>query len=299
MDEKKNPNIPPFRPLKGGKNNPLLWYALASLALIMVMNYFFSPKQNIVNVDFSSFKNKIQSGEIKRVEMTPSYYMGFSMTKEEAAKALDSGKTSAPATNKNTPGGTKNSAAAGKNQNSPPPQVKVYRTTPVQDPSFIPLLDSKGVEYFAVLPKNHPLLSILLTWVLPFAVMFLLWRFLSRRLGSIGQNAMTFGQNKTRLVAEGDTGVRFEDVAGAEESKAELVEVVDFLKHPGRYTAIGGKIPKGVLLVGPRGGWRSRGDLLPHQRLGVRRDVRRSRGGPRTRLVPAGPGQGTLHHLHR
>jgi len=72
-------------------------------------------------------------------------------------------------------------------------------------------------------------------------------------MGSLGQNVMTFGQNKTRVIAEGDTGVRFGDVAGAEESKAELVEVVDFLKNPGRYTAIGGRIPKGVLLVGAPG----------------------------------------------
>jgi cell division protease FtsH len=230
MDEKKNPNKAPFRLFRGGKVNPLLLYVLASLAMIMAVNYMFTPKQNIIDVDFSNFKQLIQNGAIKRVEMTPSYYMGFSMTKEEVAKALNS-----------KPGA------------SPAPTVEVYRTTPVEDPGFIPLLDSKGVEYYAVLPKNHPLLGILLTWVLPFAAMFLLWRFLSKRMSSIGQNALTFGQNKTRLVAERDTGVRFGDVAGAEESKAELVEVVDFLKHPGRYTAIGGKIPKGVLLVGAPG----------------------------------------------
>ena len=89
MDEKKNPNVPPFRLFRGGKANPLLWYVLASLALIMVMNYLFIPKQNIIDVDFSNFKQLIQNGAIKRVEMTPSYYIGFSMTKQDVAKALN------------------------------------------------------------------------------------------------------------------------------------------------------------------------------------------------------------------
>ncbi len=230
MDENKNSKPPSLRPFKGGKFSPMLWYLIATMVLITVMNFFLAPKQNITDVDFSSFKENIQKGEIKRVEMTPAYYMGFTITKKDAQKIQDS-----------------------KDQKTTDAKMKMYRTTPVQDPSFVKLLDSKGVEYYAVLPKNHPLLSILMTWILPFAAMFVLWRLLSRRMGSLGQNALTFGQNKTRVVAEGDTGARFSDVAGAEESKTELVEVVDFLKHPGRYTAIGGRIPKGVLLVGAPG----------------------------------------------
>ena len=230
MDENKNSKLPLFRPFKGGKNSPFLWYLIATLALITVMNFFLAPKQSIIDVDFSSFKEMIQDGEIKRIEMTSAYYVGFSIARKEAQKIQNS-----------------------KDQKATDARLKIYRTTPVQDPSFVKLLDSKGVEYYAVLPKNHPLVSIFLTWILPFAAMFLLWRFLSRQLGSLGQNAMTFGQNKTRVIAEGDTGARFSDVAGVEESKAELVEVVDFLKHPGRYTAIGGRIPKGVLLVGAPG----------------------------------------------
>jgi cell division protease FtsH len=123
----------------------------------------------------------------------------------------------------------------------------------VQDPNFVNFLDQKGVEYYAVLPQNHPLLGAILSWVVPIALMFVVWRYLFRRMGNMGQNVMSFGQNKSQLVAEGDTGVRFSDVAGADEAKAELAEVVDFLKNPTRYTAIGGKIPKGVLLVGAPG----------------------------------------------
>ena len=230
MDENKNSKSPSLSPFKGGKFTPILWYLIATLVVITAINYFLMPKQNISNVDFSTFKEKIEKGEIKRIEMTPSYYTGFTITKEEAQSLQNS-----------------------KDQKIPAAQNKIYRTTPVQDPTFVPLLDSKAVEYYAVLPKNHPLLGILLTWILPFAGLFLLWRFLSKRIGSMGQNVMILGQNKTSVVAEGDTNVHFSDVAGAEESKAELVEVVDFLKNPGRYTAIGGHIPKGVLLVGAPG----------------------------------------------
>ena len=183
MDENTNSRPPSPRPLKGGKFAPILGYLIATLALITMMNYFLMQKQNISDVDFSTFKGKIQKGEIKRVEMSPSSYMGFTITKEEAQQ-LQNSKDS--------------KTTAAENQ--------IYRTTPVEDPSFVQLLDSKGVEYYAVLPKNHPLLGILLTWILPFAALFLLWRFLSRRMGSLGQNVMTFGQNKTRVVAEGDTG---------------------------------------------------------------------------------------------
>lgn len=80
-----------------------------------------------------------------------------------------------------------------------------------------------------------------------------IWRFFMSRMSKVGSNVLSFGKNQSQIVAEGDTNVRFGDVAGADESKAELEEVVDFLKTPDRYTAIGGKIPKGILLVGSPG----------------------------------------------
>ena len=83
--------------------------------------------------------------------------------------------------------------------------------------------------------------------------MLLVWRFIFNRMGKMGTGVMSFAQNKAQLVAEGDITTTFADVAGADEAKQELVEVVDFLKNPEKYTAIGGRVPKGVLLVGPPG----------------------------------------------
>ena len=83
--------------------------------------------------------------------------------------------------------------------------------------------------------------------------MLLIWRFVFKRMGKMGAGVMSFAQNKAQLVAEGDIKTTFADVAGADEAKQELVEVVDFFKNPEKYTAIGGKVPKGVLLVGPPG----------------------------------------------
>ncbi len=211
-----------------------LWGVVASVLLVLALNFLLIPKPSVMMVDFSAFKKLITDGSIKRVEMTPSAYYGFALTKEQQ-DAL------------------RQQAQQGKVTQTGSAPAKEYQTAPVQDPGFVALLDSKEVEYYEVLPQNHPILGFLISWILPFGAMFLIWRLLSRRMGGLGRGVMSFGQNKSLLVAEGNTGVRFDDVAGAEEAKAELVEVIDFLKHPARYTAIGGKIPKGVLLVGAPG----------------------------------------------
>ncbi len=220
-------------PLHGRQLHFSLLLIAGTLVLLLALNFLLVPQQSITVVDFSTFKHLISDGTIKRVEITPSADYGFTLPgAQEQAQA---------------------SAAPGRAPSTGAGAAKEYQTTPVQDPSFIPLLDSKGVEYYAVLPQNHPVLGFLLSWILPLGLMFVLWRLLFRRMGGMGRGVMSFGQNKAHLVAEGDTGVGFGDVAGAEEAKAELVEIVDFLKRPGRYTAIGGRIPKGVLLVGPPG----------------------------------------------
>lgn len=126
-----------------------------------------------------------------------------------------------------------------------------FRTIRLEDPKLVEELENKGVEFTGVRPGF--LSEILWTWILPIGVMLLLWSFLFRRMGSAGEAAFAFGKSRARLVPDKSTGITFNDVAGCDEAKDELQEVVDFLKHPERYRALGAKIPKGVLLSGPPG----------------------------------------------
>ena len=112
-------------------------------------------------------------------------------------------------------------------------------------------LQAAGVQYGAARPGF--ISQFLLAWVLPIAVMVLLWNLLARRMGGAGQSLLAIGKSRARLVADPDTGVTFDDVAGCDEAKFELQEVVHFLKNPKQYEEVGARIPKGVLLVGPPG----------------------------------------------
>jgi cell division protease FtsH len=129
----------------------------------------------------------------------------------------------------------------------------VYRTVSIWDTDFIKMMDESGVSYAAVSREGNAILGFIFNWILPIAFFIFIWRFVFKRLGNMGGNVLSVGQNRAVIVAEGDIVTRFSDVAGVDEAKEELVEVVDFLKSPQKYKDIGGKIPKGVLLVGPPG----------------------------------------------
>ncbi len=131
------------------------------------------------------------------------------------------------------------------------PQTYMFRTVRLADRDLVRDLQKAGVEYTGVRPGFMS--QFLWAWVIPIVAMVLLWRFLARRMGNIGQGLMSFGSSKAKVVADKDTGVTFNDVAGCDEAKFELQEVVTFLKNPDRYKALGAAIPKGILLVGPPG----------------------------------------------
>ena len=125
-----------------------------------------------------------------------------------------------------------------------------FVTARVNDPSLTPELEAAKIRFTGTVENTW--LSTLLSWVLPAVIFFGLWAFLIRRLRA-QSGLMTIGKSQARVYMERSTGVSFEDVAGIDEAREELMEVVDFLKHPAKYQRLGGMIPKGVLLVGEPG----------------------------------------------
>jgi len=123
------------------------------------------------------------------------------------------------------------------------------------DPGLAEMLEGKGIEFSSV--PESTFLPTLLSWVLPIMLFFAVWMFLMRRMaGKMGPGAgglLSIGKSKARVYVESDTKVAFDDVAGVDEAKAELTEVVDFLKDPASHGRLGARMPKGILLVGPPG----------------------------------------------
>ena len=215
---------------KGFGGKYLIIYIVILFVLISLFNYVFLSRVNPA-IDYSEFKQLVSSGVIKRVDMTGPYYTGYTNpNKRESRSPIRSSREYSQG------------------------QETVYRTVPVyNDDEFIKLLDEKKIAYGAQSSEGNKILSFIFSWVLPIAFFIFIWRFVFRRLGNMGGNVLSIGQNRAVIVAEGDITTRFNDVAGVDEAKEELVEVVDFLKSPEKYKEIGGKIPKGVLLVGPPG----------------------------------------------
>ncbi|OKH20663.1 ATP-dependent zinc metalloprotease FtsH [Chroogloeocystis siderophila] len=192
---------------------------LALPALLLLANFilpsFFGPQ--IPAVPYSLFIHQVQQGEVDRAQI------GQNQIRFQLKTADDQVGT-------------------------------VFSTTPIFDLSLPKLLEEKGVEFAAAPPPKNGWFTSLLGWVIPPLIFVAIWQFFSRRGGGGPQGVLSIGKSKAKVYVEGESDkTTFTDVAGVEEAKTELVEIVDFLKTPGRYTQIGARIPKGVLLVGPPG----------------------------------------------
>ena len=242
-DGEKGPQFPfewpkewpkfPKSKLPGGWKFSLIYIAVIAVGMSLFQQVL--AGRGNPPIDFSEFKARIEAGEIRRVKMTDSFFVGFA----EGQPADDSRGT-----------GLRLGPPAGF---QPAPLVPRYRTVPINHPELIRLMDEKGVSYYAVSRETGAIFGTIVSWVIPIVFFIIIWRFIMKRMGGMGGNVLSVGQNRAVIVAEGDISTRFNDVAGVDEAKDELVEVVDFLKNPKKYTDIGGKIPKGVLLVGPPG----------------------------------------------
>jgi len=199
------------------KHSFTLSYALTALAIFLLFQYWLSPK--VISVSYSQFKRYVTEGKINAVVISTNHLKGFE--KEETV-----------------------------GEKEPLFPSQVYVTPRVDDRNLVPFLEENQVDIIAA--NENTFLKTLLSWVLPALIFVGIWMFFMRRMGQ-STGIMTLGKHKAKIIAQTDLGVNFDSVAGQEEAKQELREVIEFLKHPERFTRLGARIPKGILLVGPPG----------------------------------------------
>ncbi len=212
-------------PIRQDENQPNRRFGIINLvligfgALLLFSSFFPSQNTQVPRVPYSLFINQVDDGEVKRAYITQDQIRYELSTAEEGAPS-------------------------------------VLATTPIFDMELPQRLEKKGVEFAAAPPKKPNIFTTILSWVVPPLIFILVLQFFARRSmgGGGAQGALSFTKSKAKVyVPDDESKVTFDDVAGVDEAKDELTEIVDFLKKPQRYTDIGARIPKGVLLVGPPG----------------------------------------------
>ena len=211
------------------KRQSLFMLLIAVLITIMGMSFFMNLMSGSDSeITYSEFLKMVKNDEVKSVVITDSE---IEITPKEAKKDENSQPVIA----------------------TRPTTTVTYYTGNLEDDNLYQLLDEHDVEYSKEIPDNSGMvLSFIMTWILPALILYLLLTFLMRKMGG-GDGPMGVGKSKAKVYVQKETGVTFKDVAGEEEAKESLQEVVDFLHNPAKYTQIGAKLPKGALLVGPPG----------------------------------------------
>lgn len=200
---------------------PTLFYYGVIILLVILLNMFVFPQlldEKIEEVDYGTFLRMVEDGEVSEVEIQQDYILFHKKIVEEAD------------------------------------EEKLYRTSTLEDPTLVERLYAADVSFTKLVERDNSFLfTLLFTWILPLILLFFVGRFILRRIQNRESTYMTFGKSNARIYVEAETGKSFDDVAGQDEAKEALMEIVDFLHNPEKYRKIGAKMPKGVLLVGPPG----------------------------------------------
>ncbi len=202
------------------QRKPLMYYTLVVLTVILLLNGLVMPylrRAAVKEVDYNTFMTMTESGEVKEVEIRTDEILFIGNDEQ------------------------------------------IYATGPVNDPELVSRLHSLGVSFGSDIQQQmSPLVSFLLSWILPMAMFAAVGVYLNRRLmdkagGGAGSMMFGMGKSNARVYVKSTEGIRFADVAGEEEAKENLQEIVEYLHDPGKYKEIGATMPKGILLVGPPG----------------------------------------------
>lgn len=202
--------------LKSKKTGFSIGYLLLFLVVLYIIQMFMSPKAG--EISYSQFRTYLSEGKIIDCSVGEKIIRGHY-----------------------------DSTSSGKNK------PVAFVTVPVQDLELVNELEAKNVEFKGEVENNF-LRNMLMWWIFPFAIIGIAWFFISKKIGGMGNPFTSFGKAKIKLYSEEDAQkTTFADVAGCDEAKEELQEIIAFLKYPQKFQKLGGKIPKGVLLVGPPG----------------------------------------------
>ena len=192
-----------------------IWYVILAVWAVILVHDFIHALQRIEELPYSEFKTLVANGKVGEVSVSSHALTG---------KLKSDGDSQ---------------------------EQKQFSTIRVEDPDLVRDLTQHGVKFAGVVESTF--LRDLLSWVVPAVVFVGIWFFVFRRLGQAQGGFMQVGQSKAKIYMEKDIKVTFADVAGVDEAKEELQEVIEFLRTPEKFTKLGGKIPKGILLVGPPG----------------------------------------------